>query len=57
MKSVIELKIDELEQFLKELDEARKFSENKGGLQISPIAGILEQRELKSLKFIMEHTE
>ena len=57
VKSELQLRIEELEQFLKELDEAKAFQKENDTLKISPLAGILERNELESLKKIWENTE
>jgi len=45
-------RIEELEQFLKDLAEARKDQEERDTLKIAPIAGLLEKAELDGLKEI-----
>lgn len=52
-KSKLQERIEELEEFLKQLDEIRETPNN----MLSPIAGILERHELESLKKIWENTE
>lgn len=46
-------RIEELEQFLKDLAEARKHQEEHDTLKIAPIAGLLEKAELDGLQEIL----
>ncbi len=58
VKSKLQLRIEELELFLSQLEEARKFGDEElGGSMLSPIAGMLERNELASLKKIWENCE
>ena len=50
----LDKEIKDLERFLKELEEARKYGEESNTLPISPIAGIIEKGQLELLKGIKE---
>ncbi len=50
-------RIDELQRFLKEMEEARAFGKESNTLKISPVAGIFEKAELQELKKIRGDTE
>ena len=57
-KSKLQSRIEELEQYLKDLDEALEdCKKHPNRLQISRLAGILERNELASLKKIWENSE
>ena len=45
----LDKQIINLERFLRELEEARKFGEESNTLKVSPIAGLLEKAELETL--------
>ena len=56
--SKLEERIKELEQYLKDIDEAlEECKQHPERLQLSPISGMLERHELASLKRIWENTE
>lgn len=58
VKSKLQKRIEELEQYLKDVDEAlEECKQHPERLQLSPIAGMLERNELTSLKKIWENCE
>ena len=58
LKSKLQLRMEELEQYLKDIDEAlEECKQHPERLKLSPMAGKLERHELASLKKIWEKTE
>ena len=58
IKSKLQLRIEELEQYLKDIDEAlEECKQHPERLQLSPISGMLERSELVSLKKIWDNCE
>jgi len=56
--SKLQERIEELELYLKEIDEAiEECKQHPERLQLSPMAGILERTELQSLKKIWDNCE
>jgi len=52
LRERLEKEIKDLERFLRELEQARKFGEESNTLPVSPIAGIIEKGQLVLLKKI-----
>lgn len=58
VKSKLQTRIEELEQYLKDIDEAlEECKQHPERLQLSPMAGMLERHELASLKKIWDNCE